>query len=152
MKKNKFEPGDVYAVALKGGGFAFGVVCEGNDFAFFDHRADTPVAPENLLNCALVFRVPVAKDAPKMGKWMHVGKIPLYGEYAKPGKYLHKPIGSEQCFIYSAGNEVPARFEEAKDLEVLSTWFSFHIEERLEDFFAGRPNAYVDAIRNHLGI
>ncbi|UGQ46081.1 Imm26 family immunity protein [Massilia endophytica] len=152
MAKKNFFPGDVYAIPLRTGGFAFGLVCVGGDFSFFDFRASTPVMPEDLLDRGIAFRVPVARDAPRTGKWTVLGNVPLHGDYAKPGRYLHKPIGSEQCFLYCAGEEVPINIREIDGLEVLSTWFSFHIEERLDDYFSGRPNKYVTAIRKQLGI
>lgn len=144
-------PGDVCAIPLKSGGYAFGLCC-GSDFAFFNVRSDVPVLPDGLQDTQLAFRVPIAKDAPSTGGWQVVGHVEVRDDYAKPEKYLHKPIGSAQCYIYSAGQEEPVSDDECRDLEILSTWFSFHIEERLDDYFAGRDNKYVLAIKKQLGI
>jgi hypothetical protein len=48
--------------------------------------------------------------------------------------------GSNQLFICRGGKFTPASLDEAKDLELLSTWFDIHVEERLMDHFSGRPN------------
>jgi len=150
-RKNS-KPGDVYAIPLKSGGYAFGMVCHKNDFAFFDFRTDSLVLPDGLLNFSLSFRVPVAKDAPASGKWNYLGHVELTGDYARPSRYLHKPIGSEQCYIYCGGVEEPATREECAGLEILSTWFSFHIEDRLDDYFSGRESKCVIAMKKYLGV
>lgn len=152
-KKTKaFEVGDLYAIPLKSGGYAYGLVCVGRDFAFFNQRVNEPVMPARAQDIQLAFRVPVAKDAPATGGWLHIGQEVPEGEFAEPGKYLHKPVGSTECYIYSAGQEAPADIDTCRHLEVLSTWFSFHVEERLEDSLAGRENKYVAAIKRQLGI
>ncbi|MBY0574408.1 MAG: immunity 26/phosphotriesterase HocA family protein [Undibacterium sp.] len=151
-KKKFFEAGYVFAIPLKSGEFTFGLVCEGKDFAFFNYRTKDSNPPNNLQDIPLAFRVDVAKDAPLVGGWEYVDCVELKGNYALPAKYLHKPIGSEQYFIYSAGNEEPATKIDCQNLEILSTWFSFHIEDRLDDFFSGRENKFVIAIKKQLGI
>ncbi len=145
-----FEEGDVFAIPLKPSGYPFGLVCTGKDFAFFNFRSDSASPPKELQNLPLAFRVPVAKDAPKTGGWTVIDSVGLQGDYAQPGRYLHKPVGSAQCYIYSNGKEAAASLEECDRLEVLSTWFSFHVQERLEDYFAGRENRYVLAIKRQL--
>jgi hypothetical protein len=151
-KKFSFNVGDVFAIALPSGGYAFGLVCAGLDFAFFKQRVDSPVMPKKIQDIELAFRVPVALDAPGVGKWMFVGHEAPEGDLAESAKYFHKAIGSSDCYIYSAGKEVLSDCETTKHLEVLSTWFSFHVEERLEDCLLGRENRYVLAIKQQLEI
>ncbi len=148
--KKTFEEGDVFSIPLRPSGYGFGLVCAGKDFAFFNFRSESTTPPNGLQNLPLAFRVPVANDAPRTGGWIVIDNVELQGEYAKPGRYLHKPVGSTQCYIYSGGKEVAASLDECKGLEVLSTWFSFHVQERLEDYFAGRENKYVVAIKRQL--
>ena len=150
--KKPAAPGDVFLVPLASGAYAFGVMCEGNDFAFFDARTDDDVVPADLLSFPIAFRVPVALDSPREGRWKCIGHVALSGAYAAAAKYIHKPIGSSQCYVYLAKQEYPASENDCRNLEVLATWFSFHVEERLEDFFQGRENNYLRAIRWQLGI
>lgn len=152
MAEKKFVPGDVFAVPLASGGCAFAVACCRNEFAFFNIRSENPNLPDRLLDFTLAFRVPVAMDAPQAARWRNVGNIQLPDAYLRPGRYLHRPVGSDQCFIYSDGAEVPAAFEECQDLEVLATWFSVHVEERLEALFAGRESQVVTGLRKQVGM
>jgi hypothetical protein len=62
-------------------------------------------------------------------------------------KYKHRPVGSRQAFVHVEGQSVPATDAEVEGLEVLATWFSNHIEQRLEDFFAGRPNKFAQSLQ-----
>lgn len=135
--------GSVYAIQLSDGMYAFGQVCEGGDFAFFDFKSSAIPESAAIVDHAVAFRVPVAVDAPIAGGWQLVGSTPLHGFLAERGRYKHQPVGSPQVFIYSAGKSEPAAEREAERLEVLATWFSSHVVQRLEDHFAGRPNKYA---------
>jgi len=66
--------------------------------------------------------------------------VSLAGALAEIAAYRNQPVGSNQLFIYKGGKVTPASLDEAKDLELLSTWFDVHVEERLMDHFSGRPN------------
>ena len=144
--------GKVFAIPLKAGDYAFAVVCRGLDCAFFNYRALEPEVPLGLLSIPIAFRTFVASDAPKSGNWIAAGEVTLAGTFADYGRYLHKPIGSAQSYIMVNGVSTPANAENCHGLEIASTWFSFHIEERLEDLFEGRENSYLAAIRRQLAI
>lgn len=151
--KLALEPGSVYAVKLNDGAFAFGVLCSGNEVTFLGFKSESSAVPATLLGEAIAFRIPVAKDVLEDGGWPIVGNVELPESYRKPGRYLHKPIGFTQCFVYSDGKSVPAKAEdELFGLEVLSTWFAFHVEERLESFFIGKKSKFDVAIRKQLGL
>lgn len=149
MRRKKLAAGDVYAVPLPSGGFGFGVYCD-RDFAFMALKAEEPIIPELLLESPLAFRVYVAVDAPRSGEWRQIGRIALTGPYAQPASYLNKPVGSDQLYIFSAGERREATREECRGLELSATWFSFHVEERLDDYLAGRENRYLRAMKEQL--
>ena len=48
-----------------------------------------------------------------------------------------QPVGSNQLYIYRAGQFTPAGVDDARHLEVLAFWFP---AQRLQDHFAGRAN------------
>lgn len=141
------KPGSVYAIRLSDGDYAFGQVCAGGDFAFFDWKAATPPPEiETVVEHAVAFRIPVAVDAPAAGHWELIGSAVLHGALSLPGRYKHRPVGSPQVFLYTEGRSVPSSEDEVKGFEVLATWFSNHVEQRLEDHFAGRPNKYAQSL------
>lgn len=151
-KRRSLVPGDVYAVPLKSGGYVFGLVCKGNDFAFFNSRSESPVLPDALQDLPLAFRVYVAKDVPSMSGWVMIGTVELTGEYAKAAKYFRKPVGSERYYLHSGLESMPADKEDCRGLEILVIWFSMHIENRLEDSFAGREYRGIAVIKKQLNI
>jgi hypothetical protein len=53
-------------------------------------------------------------------------------------------IGSGQCeIIDEAFNARPAAPEECVGLEGVAVWDPTHVEDRLRDHYAGRPNAHL---------
>lgn len=113
--------------------------------AFFDFRSKNELEDvEEILRHRIAFRVPVAPDAAASGGWRLLGIAQLRGQLAERACYRHRPVGSQEAYLYKAGVSSPASPEELEGLEDLSTWFSTHVEERLEDHFAGRPNRHVE--------
>lgn len=144
--------GDVYAIELEEGLYAFSVVCKGGDFAFFDYKSNSPVLPEDILEIRIAFRVPIVEGEPKSAGWGVVGNVKLSGQFLCYEKYLQKPIGSKSFYVYQNGESAQANEGEEQELEVLSAWYAFHIEDRLRDYFSGSDNKYVKAIKKQLGI
>jgi hypothetical protein len=132
--------GDVFEIDLGDGYYAFGIVCAGNDCAFFDLRSSKTPSLEEILSHKTIFRIPVAKDAFAPGRWKVLGNAALRGALAEHAEYRNQPVGSNQLFLYRAGKFTPASLEDVKDLEPLAVWFDQHVEERLRDYFAHRPN------------
>lgn len=142
MKRKKVAEGDVIAIPLNDGFFGFGQVCHGGDFAFFDLKAKEKVSPEVVVQQPVLFRVPVTRDALSAAGWFVLGNQPLRSELAVRGRYKHRPVGSEQAFLYTEGRSTPASESELEGLEVLAIWFPHHVVERLERHFnADRPTA-----------
>ena len=136
--------GSVFAVPLGDGTYGFGQICNGMDHAYFDLRSETILPLENVIAHRVLFRIPVAVDAIKSGKWSIIGQSPLTGNLAEPGKYRHQPVGSNQLYLYQAGQSLPADLEKVKDLELFAVWFDMHVVERLLDHFAAKPHRTVE--------
>jgi hypothetical protein len=134
------RPGDVFEIDLGDGHFAFGIVCSGNDCAFFDLRSNRRPPIEEIVSRKVIFRISVAQDAIASGRWKMLGSAALRGELAEPAAYRNQPVGTNQLFLYRAGTLTPATVDDVKDLELLAVWFDLHVEERLRDYFAHRPN------------
>lgn len=139
--------GGVYAIPLAGGIFAFAQIAEGGDVAFFDVTSEQVLQPDDIATKKVAFRVPVANDAPSVGRWQLLGTATLQPALTRTSSYLHQPVGSPVAFAYSAGSERPASDDEIALLETLATWFPEHLVSRLEDHFAGRPNRFVESLK-----
>ena len=143
VRSPRQREGDVFAIALGELGFAFGRICAGGDHAYYDVLAVNVPPLDEIVNRPIIFRVPVARDALAAGGWRILGNVPLGGDLARPAVYRHQPVGSKQAFRYSAGTSVAASAAEVAPLETLATWFSMHIEQRLRNHFANRPDSAV---------
>ncbi len=152
MRTKKVKEGNVYSIRLNSEEFVFALVCAGKDFAFFDYKADVQEIQDGIQNLPLAFRVPVSLDGPSKAGWELIGKVTLEGVFNTINRYVHKPIGSNEAYLYQGGETTHVEPAELKDLEILSTWFPMHIEERLADYFNGIECKYVISMKKHLGL
>jgi hypothetical protein len=141
----KYKAGDIYAIQLKDLHYCYAQICISGDMVFFGLKRKNHPTLEEITASPIAFRVSVALDAAKLGKWKLIGNTELVQESAKVGVYKLRPVGSEKIYLYRKSIVVPIEnLEEldetqAKNLEVVATWFSMHVEERLEDYFEGKP-------------
>ncbi|WP_144394242.1 hypothetical protein [Pleionea sediminis] len=150
--KRKLVIGSVFKIHLEEKGDAFGVLCYGNEVAFYDFVSNSDSLPEDLLGKKLAFRVPVATDELENLCWPIVGVIKVPAELAEPGRYLNKPIGSTESYVYQNGELFQATDSDIESLEILTVWFSVHVEERLKEYFDGKVSIYDTAIRKQLDL
>lgn len=120
--------GDVYAIPLPDGTYAFGRVLLGSSVAFYKHRGqntnDLPPTED------YEFTVCCYKDFFK--EWTFVENRPFDNEdEARPPLYQMKDIGTENYKIYGYGNIRPATKEYYAGLEVCATWAHIHLVKRL---------------------
>lgn len=141
------QVGTVFAIPMSEGCFCFAVVCPGPDCAFFLFRGQSEHPPPNLAQQSIAFRVYIAKDTPRLGKWKKVTTMDLPAALSSPNEYAHRPIGSDEVFALRQGQKRVIDATQAAGLELAATWFSPHIEQRLTDALHGRPNEFVIAMR-----
>jgi hypothetical protein len=136
--------GSVHAVPLAGGVYGFCIALPDADFAFFDHRSDSPELPAGLLARPILFRIAIHKSAWTKGRWPRVAtlKVPP-GLLAAVPMFMHDALRPDQYSIYLGGEIQPATRAECIGLERMAVWDPEHAESRLEDHFAGRPNVWV---------
>jgi hypothetical protein len=74
--------------------------------------------------------------------------VPLPAELeVEPLFFKHDNISGEVSMTPGGGVERPATREECFGLERAAVWDPEHVVSRLDDHFAGRPNAWVDLMR-----
>ncbi|RTL29128.1 MAG: hypothetical protein EKK47_13895 [Burkholderiales bacterium] len=143
----KPKEGDVFAIPLGELGYGFCQVCKTGDFAFFDLVSADIASIEHVLDKSIAFRVPAAGEPVREGAWSFLGNAPLRKGLDEPALYRNQPVGSNQVYIVKGNERFPASVDEAKDLEVMSWWFVNQLVERLQDYFAGRPNREFESTR-----
>jgi hypothetical protein len=116
------------------------------DFAFFNLRAASAVPVEEVVRHPIAFRVAVHKSAWVTGRWLRVGRVqPPPGVLAPVPTFIQDPISGEFS-LYLLGDIRPATREQCLGLECCAVWEPEHVEDRLRDHFAGRPNKWVESL------
>jgi len=136
----KEKEGDIFAIPLGDDIYGFGQVARDFDHAYFDLRSLTIPDLTEIVRYPVIFRVPVGKHTIRAGGWRILGNLPLAQALADYQAYRNQPVGSNQLYIYRAGQFTPAGVDDVRHLEAFAFWFPAHIVERLQDHFAGRPN------------
>lgn len=141
MNKRSQRPvqGDVVAIPVSGG-FSVGIWCVGNDMAFLNAFFDSPPSIDDLDDLSVAFRVLASDEPIRRGTWPKVGGLDLVPPLNELASYRNQPVGSNELYIWRAGQLSEAAVEEAAQLELMAIWDEKHIVERLEDHRAGRPN------------
>lgn len=149
MSRNKWEPGNVYSIPLEDGEFAFGIVIKDPLMAFFDCKLNNIPPLEYFKRSKILFKIWVMKYAltKRTSKWKLIGQIDLTEELSEiPTFYKFDLIDKEFSTYHSEDGiviENPVTREECFDLECAAVWGPEHVEERLNDYFAGRENITV---------
>jgi hypothetical protein len=142
--------GDVVSIPLGDNRVAFGWVLKEPLLAFFDYSCDTSAIPavSEIINKPIAFRIDVMNHAVTRGRW------PVIGHATVPDKLLQTPwffkkdiISGELSITQTGAEEIPATYEQCKALERCAVWDPEHVEDRLRDHFAGRPNVWVESLR-----
>jgi len=88
------------------------------------------------------------------GRWPVIGAVPLSDdERRRPERFFKQDPLNSNLTIYwedpesGEPHEIPALLEEAENLECAAVWDPEHVEDRLRDHFAGRPNKWVESLR-----
>jgi hypothetical protein len=147
MKKQIRREGDVVAISLGDGTYAFGIVLAEPQMVFFDLRSSSVPPVEEILDSPEVFRIWVMNSAITGGRWQVIGNIDLGAELrASPVFFREDPI-TNALYLYQSGKAWPAAREDCEGLERAAVWSASHVEDRLRDHFAGRTNKWVESLR-----
>lgn len=145
VRKLKLEPGAVLRVDLDLQWHTYArILARFPRIAFYDCRV---LAPEQdilaIVKRPVLFVLAVGGSASK-GHWPKIGHAPLdMAPIPIPDQFM-QDIGTGACQIVDeAFNLRPAKPEECIALERVAVWDPVHVEERIRDHYAGRPNAHL---------
>lgn len=143
-KKQKRTTGSIVKVPLEKGFHTYARIL-GVDIAFYDLRTKEEITEmKEIISSPILFITAVNYYAITKGLWEKVGKASLE-EYPVtiPPQFVQNPLNPEQFFIEEKGIRRPATKEECKGLERSAVWTPEGIQKRLNDYYAGRNNYYV---------
>ena len=118
--------------------------------AFLDHSFVTGSAPaaETLIWHTVLFRIWVMRKALTCGQWPRIGRVDVPAELtSRPWFFKQDPISKALSLTRTGAEEIPATLESIAGLECAAVWSANHVEDRLRDHFAGRPNKWVKSSR-----
>lgn len=133
-------------IDLKGDGYAYGRVINGPVINFYDLQADSDIRSQEVVTKPVLFQVPVMNHA--IRRWRIIGNIPLSPaeEIVRP-RFMQDILDPANLRIYENGNIRPATRAECEALEREAVWDPEHVEDRLKDYFSGKPNKWVESLK-----
>jgi hypothetical protein len=151
-KRVRLRVGDILKIDVGDGLHSYGQVAEEPLVVFFDGAFGEALSPEQAIALPVLFRIWVHNHAVKKGIWEVVGNLPLGPENAaEPYFYKQDAITGTLSLYHSsfaeAGWEHPASATDCDGLECAAVWDAEHVEDRLRDHYAGRPNEWVESLR-----
>jgi hypothetical protein len=138
--------GTFFAIPLDGE-YGFARVVRRGHLAGYDLKSRSIPSLDAIEAAGILFVVPVYFDFYVSRRWKNLGKRPLSGEADKPAKFFRQDPITGFVDIYSEGKFLPHTDEDLSKLECLGVCSENHIESRLKNHFAGRPDPEVEASR-----
>ena len=121
--------------------------------AFYDFRTEEPDDDlERIVDHPALFTVatPTRLLSPgKWGDWEMIGSLPLGDEPSPPREqFMQDKLDPSQIRIIDDQGAIrDATFAEAEGLESAAVWDTVHIDDRLKDHYAGRPNKWLESMK-----
>jgi hypothetical protein len=135
-----------YAIPLNGE-FGFGRMVRDGDLACYAIKSPTIPSLDEIERAPVLSVVTVHFDEFVTGRWQEIGRRPVSGAADTPVKYFREDPITGFLDIYVEGEFQPYAGEDLTRMERLSVWNAEHIESRLKNHFAGRPDPSVEALK-----
>jgi len=131
------------------GAWAYGKVVDFPLMAFYAARAERIADVTKLQNERFAFRIWVMKYAIGKKGWPLIGCLPVSADESAKQWFFKKDRMSGRITKYqgSSSAEIPAPVADCAGLECAAVWDPKHVESRLRDELAGKPNDIVESLR-----
>lgn len=130
--------------------FYYAQILNAKGCAFFNIRYEKPLEDISILNDQeVLFVLRVYDDVITKGRWGKVGKIEIRDSLKiEPNKFIQDSINPNRIEIYNpnTGEITPSTKEEVEGLECAAVWAANHVEDRLEDYFLGKKNVWLEQL------
>ncbi len=142
-----WSPGNVLAIPLEAGRYAYGRVIELPLVAFYDLSSAHPLPVTEVVAANIAFQLWVMKRAIGPERWQVLGNVPLERHLLEHPEFFKEDPLNGKLSVYCRGVERPASLGECSVLERAAVWNPEHVEARLSDHFAGVPNKWSQSLR-----
>ena len=146
MGKHRATEGSFIKVPFNEKFHTYARVIAEKSFAFYDARTNQELTIGEIKNKPVLFIVPVFLSVVNSGRWTKIGTLPLESHFQKnPPMFMQDILLDPNILhIYENAQMKPASRKECEGLERFAVWEAEHIESRLNDYYAGRPNVWVE--------
>lgn len=148
--KQKRIIGNIVKIPLGEGVHTYARTLKEASFAIYDARTKEEITNfQALIKKPILFVVAVYNDAITSHRWENIFFIPLEPNLLiLPKKFIQDPINPNKFRIYDNGRIIPASKDECLGLERASVWEPEQVEQRIRDYYAGRPNQWIELDKN----
>ncbi|WP_440408468.1 Imm26 family immunity protein [Neorhizobium petrolearium] len=141
----RIRRGDVYKIKVDDQNWAYAVALKKPLYGFFDrlYKKDVPLA--EAINVPFAFRCSVMDSAVKSGRWVKVGNYEPDVVHDHIVFFTQDKISGQLRSYVDGGAQEGRQLSpvEARKLEPAAVWSAEHVEDRLRDHFARRPNRWL---------
>lgn len=136
---------------MQNGYHTYGRILENGCYAFYDGLERKEINDlQDLAKRKILFIIAVYNSAINSGRWIKIGKLPLDDELKNlPLNFIKDALDPEYFKIYNPNTGIirPAEKMECSGLECAAVWEAEHVEERILDHYAGKPNKWVESLK-----
>lgn len=152
-KRQDFVEGAIVRIAYEGGEHTYAQLLVDPWIRVFDAAGKEFADLSQLVTRPVLFKVAIHTFAVIEGRWPIVGHVPLRPEDRRiPDQFVQDLLNPANLRILTTSTdgdwkERPATAAECEGLEAASVWDPEHVETRIADHYAGRPNMALHADR-----
>ncbi len=149
-KRIREKPGQVFRVPLSNGMYGYGQLID-PDSVFFDYKDNGENTDLSfVLTQPIIFCVTVDSYAIKDQLWKVIDVLPMNSEFKKLNSNgFNYDLLKNIYYIWEKGvSPTPTSPKDIKDLEMITSWKPLSVEQRLLDYFEGRPNYSYEWMHN----
>jgi hypothetical protein len=142
---------DVLRIDLGDGRRSYAQVAAEPLIVFFDGAYTEDLAPERAARLPVLFRIWVMNRAVTRGLWPVIGRQALAPENEREPFFFKQDAVTGGLALYhssfaSTNWQRAATLPECEGLEHAAVWGPEHVLDRLRDYYAGRPNKWLDSL------
>lgn len=146
--KQRWVVGSIIEIDLYDGTYTYGLTLNIPSVVFYKIiRKENEERPtfNKIINSEIIFRLSVYGNTIR-NEWLKLGKVQYDPALnVKPSKFTMNSETGEITIWKGAGGTYKGTLEDIKGLESVSVWEYGAVEQRLRDFFAGRPCWYLES-------
>jgi hypothetical protein len=149
IKRQRWKRGAVVRIRLDKEHFAYGQMLDPPEYAFFNVHDSSDRDAESVAVQPVIFRLWVMTQAHSCGRWEKIGTAPLQRQLEeRVPRFNQDPLDLSTIRLGDDGtNGKLVTTQECEQYERAAVWDAHQVEDRLRDYFAGRPNVWVESLR-----